>query len=267
MGEGRGGQVRTFGTRIGPGMTQVHELTILDRQGLAGLLDAESAADAAPLYFALHHPPERTRLLGYGPDPARPTGFLAVAHTGLDLFRPLLIPFVNGPEAFGALMGAALASGMGGVLRIPAEQIPWIDGKFNIGQAEVSQVLRLDPSAYEPVLNVLVSESRSPDGAPRYEARGADGTHAAAGLNWYGNPFAEVYLQADSRSRTRKMSVSVLSAMVGRLLGERRIPLYLVRELDMSARTEALTLGFRPTGGRVAVAEITATGSEALSEA
>lgn len=248
-------------------MSQVHELTVVDRQSLAGLLDAESASDAAPLYFALHHPPERTRLLGYGPDPGRPTGFLAVAQTGLDLFRPLLIPFVNGPEAFQALMEAALAPGLVGMLRIPAEQLPWIDGEFEIGETEVSQVLRMDPSAYEPILNVLVSESRSPDGAARYEARGADGTHAAAGMNWYGNPFAEIYLDADERSRSRKMSLSVLSAMVGRLLGERRIPLYLIRELDVAARTEALTLGFRPTGRRIVMTEIALASFEPPSEA
>lgn len=247
-------------------MTQVHELTVVDRQNLAGLLDTESAADAAPLYFALQHPSERTRLLGYGADPTRPTGFLAVAQTGLDLFRPLLVPFVNGPKAFRALMEAGLTPGMGGLLRIPAEQMSWIDGKFEISQAEVSQVLRLDPSAYEPVLNVLVLESRSPDGAPRYEVRAADGAHAAAGLNWYGNPYAEIYLQADEGSRSRKMSLSVLSAMVGRLLGERRIPLYLVRELDMAARTEALTLGFRPTGQRVVMADIAAASSDVPSE-
>jgi hypothetical protein len=121
------------------------------------------------------------------------------------------------------------------------------------------EILRLAADQFEPTLNVLVVESPTPDGAPRYEVRTADGEYAAAGINWMGTRFAEVYLEASAGARRRRLTRSVMSAMLGRLLGQRRHPLHLVRDADPAARTAAFQLGFRPTGLSVALVEIHAS--------
>jgi hypothetical protein len=143
-----------------------------------------------------------------------------------------------------------------GILRRPATQLIWVDGVAAVESRTQFDLLRLAPDLFEPTLNVLVVESPTPEGNPRYEVRTADGEYAAAGLNWMGARFAELYLEASDGARARRLTRSVLSAMVGRVLGERRHPLYLVRESDPGVRTEAYQLGFRPTGVSVAVADI-----------
>lgn len=229
-------------------MAEVRTIPVSDRQQLAGLLDPESAGDALAAYYALHHPRERVRLFGYAAPTGEPLGFLAVAQTGLDLFRPLLVPFVAKRDILHRLLGDALRPGQTFLLHIPSEQAGWLEEVAEIQRERVSELLRLDPNVYEPVLNVLVVEAAGPDGGVRYEIRTAEGTRAAAGLNWRGDRFAEIYLDADDAARGRSLTKSVLSALITRLLGEKRIPLYRVATRRLSVKTEAFHLGFRPTG-------------------
>lgn len=242
--------------RIFDVMTHISTLDLDERQRLAGLLDEQSASDAAAEYYALHHPVDKTRLFAVGPTQGQPKGFLAVARTGLDLFRPLLLPFVGQADALRALLSQIVPEIGTGILRIPTQQLGWLDNIVSMDECTKFEILRLAPDQFEPTLNVLVVESPTPDGNPRYEVRTADGEFAAAGLNWIGPRFAEVYLQSTDGARRRRLTRSVLSAMLGRMLGQRRHPLYMVREGDPVARTEAFQLGFRPTGLTVALAEI-----------
>jgi hypothetical protein len=234
-------------------MTQVQRLSPDERQRLAVLLDEQSPADAAAEYYAIHHPSDKTRLFTVASNQGQPKGFLAVARTGLDLFRPLLVPFVGQADSLQALLRLVMPEIGAGILRIPVSQVGWLDGAAVLDEDSRFEILRLAPSRFEPILNVLVVESPTPDGSPRYEVRTADGEFAAAGINWMGDRFAEIYLQSSDGARRRRLTRSVLSAMLGRLLGERRHPLYLVRDSDLSARTEAFQLGFRPTGLTVAL--------------
>jgi len=99
--------------------------------------------------------------------------------------------------------------------------------------------LRLDPSLYVPQINVLVLESRTPDGWPRFEIHSGDKLQAAAGLNWRGDHFAEVYVEADPAAVMRGHRAAVLSVIAGHLLGERKIALYRVENEDFAAKAEA----------------------------
>lgn len=238
-------------------MAEVRKLAPEERPSLAPLLDPRSAADAMAAYFALEHPAERVTLFGYFPRDERPRGFLALARTGLDLFRPVAVPLVGHPSGLNALLHAALGEGGEALLYLPVEQRGWLDRAVALREPQVMELLRLDPQAYTPVINVLVVEGRSPDGLPRYEIRSGNRIHAAAGLNWRGERFAEVYVTATSEGRRRSFSKSVLAAMAGRLLGERRVALYRVAEDDLAGRTEAYRLGFRSTGVRTLVAAVT----------
>jgi hypothetical protein len=236
-------------------MTDVKVIPVSDRKQLAPLLDLQSAADAMAAYYALEHPAERVRLFGCNSPTGDPFGFMAVAQTGLDLFRPLAIPFVARRQVLLRLLRDAFRPRQPFLLHLPSDQLAWLEGQVDIGSVQRAETLRLEPSAYEPVLNVLVVEAAGPTDRLRYEIRTAEGTRAAAGVNWAGQRFAEVYLDADDRARGRRLTESVLSALVGRLLGERRIALYRVETERLAAKTEAFHVGFRPTGIHTALAE------------
>lgn len=234
-------------------MADVKAIPVSDRQQLASLLDTHSAADAMAAYYALEHPEEKVRLFGYAAGSGEPRGFLAVAQTGLDLFRPLVVPFVATREIMVRLLRDALRPGQSVLIHLPADQLGWLDGEVEITEEHSLELLRLEPSAYEPVLNVLVVESDTPSGQPRYEISTAHGLSAAAGVNWRGSSYAEVYLEADDRARGSGLTRSALSALVGRLLGERIIALYRVPTRRISLKTEAFHVGFRPTGVKTAL--------------
>lgn len=235
-------------------MSQIKEIPTSERDLLAALLDEGAASDAMAAYYALEHPAEKVRLFGSISRHGDPRGFLVVARTGMDLFRPLVIPFAARREILTALLRRALDPSQSFLISLPADQLKWIGDHAEIEEAKTSELLRLEPDAYEPVLNVLVVEAESPDGSARYEIQTAEGLRAAAGVNWRGRRYAEVYLDASDAARGRSLTKSVLSAMVGRLLGQRRIALYKVETQRISVKTEALNLGFRPTGHRTAIA-------------
>lgn len=237
-------------------MSRVEELGRAQVERLRVLVDERSAGDALIAHYTFNHPAARTRVLSYAPgETGPPSGFLTLAWTGMDLFRPLVLPFVRSRPALEALLGEAVAPPQPFILHAPEEQFDWISDLIAIDNLRSHELLRLDPSAYEPVLNVLVVESEVSIGMPRYEIRTASGLHAAAGVSWRGERFAEVYLEADEGASERKMTRSVLSAVVGRVLGESRIPVFRVEKGALSLRTEAFHIGFRPTGVHTGTAD------------
>jgi GNAT superfamily N-acetyltransferase len=236
-------------------MGEVVLLPSSSRHVLARLLDDRSAGDAMAAYYALHHPADRVGLYTYHPTNRGLSGFLAIARTGLDLFRPLAVPFVASWAALSALMRTALKPGMPVVLHLPLEQKAWAEEAVDLSEARVMELLRLDLREFEPVINVLVVEARAPGGWPRYEIRSGDQVHVAAGLNWKGPTFAEVYVDVDPALRGRGFGKSVLAAIAGRLLGESIVALYRVEDDNVVSRREAEELGFRPTGLRTLTAQ------------
>lgn len=222
---------------------------------LRALVDERAASDALVAHYTFNHPPGRVRVLSYSTGEGQPTGFLTLAWTGMDLFRPLMLPFVRSRPALAALVQGAVAPSQPFIFHAPVEQFDWISDLIELGDLRTHELLRLDPSAYEPILNVLVVESEVSIGMPRYEIRTASGLHAAAGVSWRGERFAEVYLEADQGASERKMTRSVLSAVVGRVLGETRIPIFRVEKGALSLRTEAFHIGFRPTGVHTGTAD------------
>ncbi len=199
-------------------------------------------------YYALVHPPDRVILYAYEPTRSGLRGFLAVAQTGLDLFRPLAVPFVGQREGLAELLRAGLRPGRPVVLHIPIEQRPWALEVAELSDARPAELFRLDLRRFAPLVNVLVVETQSPNGWPRYEIRSADGSVAAAGLNWKGSRFAEIYLALDPKAKGRGLGLSVLAAISHRLIEEKISPLYRVAVDDMTARSEAEDLGFGATG-------------------
>ncbi|HET7009272.1 MAG TPA: hypothetical protein VFI11_00730 [Anaerolineales bacterium] len=236
-------------------MGDVRSIAPAERHLLAPLLDLQSAGDASAAYYALRHPAERVELLADFAGANTVRGFLAIARTGLDLFRPVATPFAAHPSALHNLLRAGLRPGQPVLLFLPVEQQPWVEGLLELSEVKIMNLLRLDPGVFEPVLNVLVTSAQSPEGLPRFEVRTPGGLHAASGVNWKGDRFAEVYVESDAEGRARGFARSVLAAMVGQLLSERLIALYRVDELDTQAAADAHRAGFRRTGERTLVGQ------------
>jgi hypothetical protein len=236
-------------------MGEVRSLLTAERQLLAPLLDLQSAADASAAYYALRHPAERVQLLADFAGPEAVRGFLAIARTGLDLFRPVAIPFAAHPLGLIHLLRAGLRPSQPVLLFLPVDQQPWVEDLLDLSDLKTMALLRLDPALFEPVLNVLVTSTHSPEGLPRFEVRTPTGLHAASGVNWRGDRFAEVYVESDAEGHARGFARSVLAAIVGQLLAERLVALYRVDELDTLASAEAHAIGFRRTGERTLIAQ------------
>lgn len=213
-------------------------------------MDPRSVSDALAAYYGLLHPAERVVLFGYFPGNHAPTGFLAVARTGMDLFRPLVVPFVGTQVALRSLIEAALEPKRPVLLHLPLEQRPWVEDVVELSDPRPIDLLRLDTSRFRPVINVLVVETAAPGGWPRYEIRSGEDAVAAAGVNWIGSSYAEIYLEVAEVVMGRGFGRSVLSALASRLVAEGKMPIYPVTEDDWPAVMEAEELGFRRTGDR-----------------
>jgi hypothetical protein len=207
-------------------------------------------------YYAFNHPPNRVKLYGFYPNEYPPTGFLALAQTGLDLFRPLVVPFVGHPEALKALIQAVIRPERPALLYLPLEQRVWIEESVELTQVQPSELMRIDPNRFEPLINVLMVRSTTPTGLTRFEIRSQTGVHAFAGINWKGNRFAEVYVGGDPEARDRQFLKSVLAAITKDLFDEGRLALFRVEEGDTRAMVEAMEIGYRTTGIRVLTAQI-----------
>ncbi|HMK07981.1 MAG TPA: hypothetical protein VK449_03020 [Anaerolineales bacterium] len=236
-------------------MAEIRRLPAEERGQLASLLNLHSPADATAAYYALDHPTARLELLVEYSGNGAPRGFLALAQTGLDLFRRLAVPFAAHPLGLVRLLQEGLRPGQPVLLLLPKEQEGWVEGLLDLSEGRVLDVFRLHTAHFQPVLNVLVVASEGPDGGSRFEIRTATGAQASAGTNWRGAYYAEVYLETDEEARTRGFARSVLAAMAGQLLSERRIALYRIDELDAPGQAEALAVGFRRSGERTLLAQ------------
>ena len=231
-------------------MAEVRQTAPQDRTTLAGLLDPRSVADALPAYYALNHPADRVSLYAYYHTPNVPSGFLVIARTGFDLFRPLAVPFVATPMGMESLLTAALEPSRPVVLTVPAEQQSWAQSVAELGEAEVLDLLRLDSRSYAPIINVLVVETIAPEGLPRFEIRSGGEALAAAGLNWVGDLYAEVYLEVHPEAVGKPYGKSVLSAIAGRMLADGKIAVLRLGEENVAGHVDAYEIGFRRTGER-----------------
>jgi len=240
-------------------MSRVRQIDAQERERLAPLLNRHSASDALAAYCALIHPMEKVKLYVSFDGGGHPNSFLAIAQTGMDLFRPLAVPFVASSKNLWDLLEAALIPGQPVLLYLPLEQRDWLDESLILSETKITELLRLDPSGFKPILNVLVMSVNMPSGLPRFEIRSRSGSSAAAGISWIGDRFAEIYLEADREAQIRGMGISVIAAMSKQLLEENRIPLF---GLDSQTELEFKDLseiGYRSTGTRTLIAQVLKT--------
>lgn len=230
------------------------------RRAIRPLLRDRDPADAMAAYYVYHHPDEKTRLVITPEGGARADGYVAISRTGIDLFRPLVtmrLPIDKGAEGYGAslaLLRHALAPGMPAILHVPQRYMPLIRAVFNIQSEELLRVYSLDPRQFEPIINVLVTQSSTPNGLPRFaiytKQNGEEELVAAASLNWQSPYFGEIAVNTKPQYRRRGWGRSVVAAMAQHLLESGRIPLYAVAEENKASIQLAEAVGFVDTGAR-----------------
>jgi hypothetical protein len=156
------------------------------------------------------------------------------------------------------LMEAAFPGRMPLLFNAPLAYRPILTGLIEIEKEEHLRLLVLDRGRYEPIINVLISRSESPDGLPRYVARqtGASPTGepgeilASSGINWRSNHFAEIYVHTKTPYRRQGLGKSVAAALVGEILESGRRPLYSVNDTNAASIQLAESVGFVDIGIR-----------------
>lgn len=224
-----------------------------DRQSIAPLLRAHSPADALAAYYALHHSELRTKLTVCRDERKQALGFAAVCQTGFDLFQPLAVlrAPVDRADVVAWLLRQALSPMRPYHVVVPPALAPTVEAELSAQAAATHLVFEARRSDFQPVINVLVTSSRGPDGGARFAIRAADGTVVAeSGINWRTEEFAETFVRVEAAARGRGLGKSVVSACAAHLLESNLRPLYIVDESNAESLAIAEALGFSDTGVR-----------------
>ncbi len=213
---------------------------------------SDRAEDAVADYYAFYHPDDKTNLVVYPENAERPTGYLAFSRTGMDLFRPLVtlrLPIGDLAASADAIY-KAMAPGTAVILFSPEKYGPLLHALFDVQTEETLRMFALQPRRFEPIINVLVTQSTGPNGLPRFIVRSQETGEvvAAAGLNWQSPRYAEISVNTDLSHRRQGLGQSVVAAMAEYVLGNGRIPLYLVAAQNSASIQLAESVGFRDTG-------------------
>ena len=231
-------------------MSQSSDL-IAERRDLRIWMGDEDAEQAAFAYYLLHHPANRTRLSLLRNETGKLVGALAECITGYDLFRPLIVMRGENDDALRRLLQKAMPRERPCLLLGPLHYAPLWQEFMQLTDDTIYRLYALDVRTFEPVINVLVTWTKTPDGLPRYEIRSSDKALAVASLNWRSPRFAEVGVYTEPEVRGRRWGESVVSALCAELLGEGVMPIYLVEETNEASCHLAERVGFRETGRRI----------------
>lgn len=227
-----------------------------NREAIRHLLNERSPLDGIAAYFAFHHADDRTQILKYPEDGSLATGYVAISRTGMDLFRPFLTLRLppNDMNAGVELIYSALAPGTAVIINALPADTPLLQVLFDIQTEEPIQVLVLDERQFEPIVNVLVTETASNNPYPRFVIRstgtGSDEIAASAGINWQTDHFAEISVNTNPRHRRQGFGRSVVAAAVSHVLANGRTPLYAVAENNQASQQLAQSVGFIDKGFR-----------------
>jgi GNAT superfamily N-acetyltransferase len=222
-----------------------------DRQSIAPLLRAHSPADAVAAYYALHHGELRTKLTVHRNERHNADGFAAVCQTGFDLFQPLVVMRAETAEVAAWLLRTALAPLRSYNVVIPPMLAPAVEAELDVRAVATHVVFEAHRADFKPVINVLVTSSRGPDGGARFAIRAADETVVAeSGTNWRTDEFAEVFVHVEPAARGRGLGKSVVSACTAHLLESNVRSLYIVDENNPESISIAQVLGYMDTGAR-----------------
>ncbi len=225
------------------------------RRAIRPLLSPTDPADALAGYYALWHDPRRTQLALHRDAQGRTDGFIAVCQTGVDLFRPLVTLRAPDEAVAGDLFRAVLLPNRPCLIIVPLMLASAVQRHVEVSRATINRIYRLEPSRFQPIVNVLVQRVAGADGTPHFQIESQGQLVAMAGTNWRSPTFAEVFVYVHPNGRGRGWGRSVVSACTVALLEERLIPLYVVEEDNEASIRIAEALGYVDTGLREFVGE------------
>jgi RimJ/RimL family protein N-acetyltransferase len=216
---------------------------------IAPLLTSQPA-DGLASYFALEHDARRTTITVRTNAQRRTLAFVAVCQTGIDLFRPFVVMRGDDSAALQDTLREALSRGRQYLFSAPVTLRPDLEQVAQLYGESVNKIFTLSRADFQPVVNVLVQTSRTPDGLLRatIPTRG-DGYAAEAGTTWVSTKYAEVYVRVAEAVRGRGLGKSVVSALSTQILEMNRTPLYSAAEDNIPSQRLAQRLGYRDTGG------------------
>ncbi len=227
------------------------------RAALAPLLNEQSPADALAVYYALHHPADRSEIFVHHSEALRRAdGFLVRARTGMDLFRPLITFRADTEEAARALFRDGMIPNRPYYLVAPESLSGWTRQYLNITEAEIYKIYRVVTPPAPPPINVLLVTAQGPDGTPRAEIRStASQAGAVAGVNWMSPRWAEIYVHTDPSVRGRGWGKAVVGAVAQQLVSRGHTPLYVTSDGNEYSMRLAEAVGFVDTGYRELVGQ------------
>jgi GNAT superfamily N-acetyltransferase len=225
------------------------------RRALRPLLSPSNPADALASYYGLWHDPRRTQLTLHHDDQQRADGFVVVAQTGADLFRPLVTLHAPTQEVGQALLRSALQPGRPYQILVPVMLAAAVREEIEITRSSLGHIYSLDPGRFQSVINVLVQRVDTEEGGLRFQIESQGQVMAMAGTNWRSPTFAEIFVYVHPRGRGRGWGRSVVSACTAALLDQRVRPLYTAEEENQASIGIATSLGYMDSGLRQFVAE------------
>jgi len=221
------------------------------RRAIRSLLSPADPAGALTSYYALWHDPRRTQLTLHYDARHRVDGFITISQTGADLFRPLVTLRAWDESAVGELLRAVLTPNRLYKVIVPVTLASAMREYLEISRPTLNRIYRLEPSRFQPIVNVLVQRVTAADGgAPRFQIESQGQLAAMSGTNWRSPTFAEVFVYVHPRGRGRGWGKSVVSACTAALLEEHLRPLYMVEEGNEASIRIAEGLGYNDTGLR-----------------
>lgn len=235
-------------------LDKLNELNEL-RRTIRPLLSPTDPADALSSYYALWHDPRRTHLAIHRDAEDTVDGFIAVCQTGADLFRPLVTLRAPDEGAVADLFAEALVPQRPYQVIVPVTLASAVRSQLQLARSAMLQIYRLDPSGFQPVINVLVQRVTGADGAPRFQIESQGLVVAMSGTNWRSPTFAEIFVYVHPKGRGRGWGKSVVSACTTALQDEGLRPLYMVEEDNEASIQIAKGLGYVDSGLRQFVAE------------
>jgi predicted GNAT family acetyltransferase len=154
-----------------------------------------------------------------------------------------------------SLLRSALQANRPYHIIVPVTLAGAVREEMEVTRSSLARIYRLDPTRFQPVINVLVQRTDTPDSLPRFQIESQGQTMALAGVNWRSPTFAEIFVYVHPRGRGRGWGKSVVSACTAALLNDRVQPLYTVEEGNEASVHIAESLGYVDTGLRQFVGE------------
>jgi RimJ/RimL family protein N-acetyltransferase len=172
----------------------------------------------------------------------------------MDLFRPfvtLRLP-IHDMQTSTNVIYEAIDAGTAVILHAPSHYAPLLHALFDIQTEDHLSLYQLRPSSFQPIINVLVTQDKAPNGLPRFAIRDreSDVIGASATLNWQSPSHAEIGVTTNPGYRRRGWGRSVVSAMANYLLENGRTPLYVVAQNNEASIQLAESVGFTDSGVR-----------------